>query len=179
VLVLTRITKILILSLTALLTLTLLAGCDNSEKNNHPTSDDIDLASTYSLNTDKITVWSFTFDSSLPEDEGGEGGYTIAFEITDPADIQKMIESVDFTSWEKTEVVYEGVISFYIQFADTATIATYGDAPYGYIGQGAPAKNGKLPDNGKESGYYFMPESILTTLNEMIEKYRPDLITEE
>jgi hypothetical protein len=168
-----KITKIFTIFLTATLTLTLLAGCHNSGQT---ATDEVNLAAIYDLDVDKITVWHMEGEFGLPEDDGG---YTIAFEITDPADIQKMIQSVDFPSWEKTEVVYEGVISFYIQFADTATIATYGNEPYGYIGQGAPAKNGKLPDNGKESGYYFMPESILATLNEMIEKYRPDFITEE
>jgi ABC-type glycerol-3-phosphate transport system substrate-binding protein len=49
-----KITKILILSLTALLTLTLLAGCHNSGQT---ATDEVNLEAIYDLDVDKITVW--------------------------------------------------------------------------------------------------------------------------
>ncbi|MGI6361050.1 MAG: hypothetical protein ACOX05_01925 [Bacillota bacterium] len=171
----TRITKIFTIFLTATLTLTLLAGCHNSGQT---ATDEVDLAAIYDLNVDKITVWYLEGEIGLPEDTGG---YTKAFEITDPTDVQKMIESVDFTSWEKPDGVGEGIPAYYIQFGDNAIISTYGESPYGDIAQGAFFQDGKLVANKdvKSHGPYDMPENLLTTLNEMIEKYRPDLITEE
>jgi hypothetical protein len=177
--IMSKLVKILMLSLTLLLTLTSLVGCSNSKQPEETTNvepqvvEEVDLATTYDLtNIDKVSVWYLgTVDN---------GGYTLAFEITDSADIQKMIEAVDFPSWEKNDEVYSGVIEYYIQFNDAATIATYGETPYGFIGQGAVEKDGKMvKSDGSEvivHGDYNMPRSILDAINVMIEKYKPELL---
>jgi hypothetical protein len=91
--IMSKLVKILMLSLTLLLTLTSLVGCSNSIQPEETTNvepqvvEEVDLATTYDLtNIDKVSVWYLgTVDN---------GGYTLAFEITDSADIQKMIEAV-------------------------------------------------------------------------------------
>ncbi|MGI6361051.1 MAG: hypothetical protein ACOX05_01930 [Bacillota bacterium] len=160
-----KITKILILSLTALLTLTLLAGCHNSGQT---ATDEVNLEAIYDLDVDKITVWRMVDN-------------TQTFEITDPTDVQKMINAVDFPAWQKTENMIEGPYAYFIQFGDNATITMSNDRPYGDICKGTVNPDGTMSNNDGTEGHgpYYMPENLLTTLNEMIEKYRPDFITEE
>ncbi|MGI6360994.1 MAG: hypothetical protein ACOX05_01645 [Bacillota bacterium] len=181
--------KILIISLTLMTGMFLLIGCDanNTDNNQAPSatttnqtsSEEVDLISTYSLSTDKISIWYLEGEIGLPEDDGG---YTVAFEITDASDIEKMMQSVDFNSWQKAAQKASGQISYYIQFGDNGTIGIIDEEAFGYIGKGSVAKNGSLSDyegEGLGDGPYHMSQTLPDTLKEMIEKYQPELLATE
>ncbi|MGI6361053.1 MAG: hypothetical protein ACOX05_01940 [Bacillota bacterium] len=163
--------KILLVFLALVAAVSLLIGCSNTTANDQtdqqPTgTEEVDLASTYDLNTDKITIWFMGEDAILKQ----------AFEITDPAEVQQMIESVDFSNWKfvpMEEGRYTGIPYYWVQFGDKTTISTYYEVPYGYVFLGPPGKNEKLnPDNGP----YHMPQEFLDTLLEFVEKYQPEIL---
>jgi hypothetical protein len=165
--------KILLVFLALVAAVSLLIGCSNtndkqpSTENNSnndslETTTDRDLAATYSLDTDKITVWYCGEDSFFYR----------AFEITDPAEIQQMIAAVDLAAWEISQNNYTGFEHYWIQFGDNSTIAIYQEVPYGYITKTIPEKNSHYLENDSLV-HYDMPEQLLTTLVDFIEKYRP------
>lgn len=169
------------ISLAMFLSFTLLAGCSTREDPEQATNNEpadavtIDLASRYDLSVvDKITIRYF---GSIDEP---------SFEITDSADIEKMIKAVDFALWQETEVAAADTI-YHIEFGDEIIISfstrtSKGQPLYGSIEQYESDENGDLvavdPSEGTLMKYYNMPYGIYTTLQEMIEKYAPELLSE-
>ncbi|MGI6360999.1 MAG: hypothetical protein ACOX05_01670 [Bacillota bacterium] len=187
----TKITKILVLSLSFLLVVSLLAGCgDNNvtSSDNNMTKKTAALANIFDLSdVQKITVWKYGSEENEPVNYDP---YFKAFEITNSADIDKMVEAVDFNSWEGAYGKSMGITEYYIQFDDKMLyLETWngeqGPYLYGGISDGNAGieKNGaaiplKNPDDFAvtSSGPYIMPYGIYTTLQEMIEKYAPELL---
>ncbi len=90
--------------------------------------------------------------------------------ITDPTDIQTLIDSVDFASWEKVpdEHRYEGMCYYYVHFNDDCVISLYEDIDYGKITKGTVENVYQGTDR---MGDFYMAEDLLPTVKVMVEKY--------
>ncbi len=94
--------------------------------------------------------------------------------ITDPADIQTLISSVDFSSWEKVlpQQGYDGICYYYVHFNDNCTVSLYEDDSYGGIEKGTVDSIHDLSAEGHfHMGDFYMAEDLLPTVKAMVEKY--------
>ena len=128
------------------------------------------LAENYPLESEKIEIFA----------SGEKEPVAHLATITDPADIQTLIDSVDFASWEAVKDPadgYAGICHYYIHFNDDCVIALYEEESYGYIGKH------QLKDEYENvysmmyeglddfKGDFFMAEGFLPTVQKMVEKY--------
>ena len=93
--------------------------------------------------------------------------------ITDPDDIATLQNSVKFEEWHKSNAMYEGVETIFIEFNEDTVISMYGNEPYGQIGTGpveVDMENLVIRFDSKR-GYYDMSEEFLQTVNQMVDKY--------
>ncbi|MGI6360995.1 MAG: hypothetical protein ACOX05_01650 [Bacillota bacterium] len=167
-----KISKILIISLSLAVTMSLLIGCGNTTtgepKTQQTAENEVDLATNYDINVREILV----------KYKGKDGFLKNGFEITDSTEVQQMIESVNFDFWKKAEAdeILRGVPYYWVQFGDKTTIAIYYDRSYGRIGVGLPDESGLLID--VPDGDYNIPQEFYDTLLEFVEKYKPELLSE-
>ena len=118
------------------------------------------LAENYPLESEKIEIFA----------SGEKEPVAHLATITDPADIQTLIDSVDFASWEKVpdEHRYEGMCYYYVHFNDDCVISLYEDIDYGKITKGTVENVYQGTDR---MGDFYMAEDLLTTVQAMVEKY--------
>ncbi len=125
------------------------------------------LAETYPLESKKVIIFA-NIDGDL--------FYKPVVTVTDPIDIQALIDSVDFASWEGLADPadgYAGINYYYVHFNDDCIIGMYDDIAYGDIGRASLENASYVTDDmiTDREGCFNMPEGFLTTVQAMVEKY--------
>ena len=170
--------KFLILLLAVVCCLALF-GCQNSAADNeNKENNGISDVSEDEWNAEADEIDGQAVDKYLEEHYPLDGNEVVIYYnnsgatpivTTDEADVKALQNSVKYSEWIKyNHTQYDGIVSYYIQFNDKTTIATYDDIPYGMIGHETPGELGNLQN---VEGHLRMNEEFLKTVQNMFAKY--------